>query len=78
VTISITLYAGGTIVLGPIDITDQATLAALLSSQTLLAQLLATDPFRDSGGNSQHGPHPVLLAHRGPRRTSLDFTIRSR
>ncbi len=44
VTISITLYAGGTIVAGPFDIADPATLTALLSSQTLLAQLLATDP----------------------------------
>ena len=44
VTLKITLYAGGTIVAGPIDITDPATLTALLSSQTLLAQLLATDP----------------------------------
>ena len=43
-TLKITLYAGGTLVSGPIDITDPATLTALLSSQTLLAQLLATDP----------------------------------
>ena len=44
VTISITLYAGGTLVAGPFDITNPATLTALLSSQTLLAQLLAADP----------------------------------
>lgn len=44
VTLTITLYAGGTIVAGPFDITDPTTLSALLSSQTLLAQLLATDP----------------------------------
>ena len=44
VTLTITLYAGGTIVAGPFDITDPATLSALISSQTLLAQLLATDP----------------------------------
>ena len=44
VTLKITLYAGGTLVAGPIDITDPATLTALLSSQTLLAQLLETDP----------------------------------
>ena len=43
-TLKITLYAGGTLVSGPIDITDPATLTALLSSQTLLAQLLETDP----------------------------------
>ncbi len=44
VTLTITLYAGGTIVAGPFDISDPTTLTALLSSQTLLAQLLATDP----------------------------------
>ncbi len=44
VTLTITLYAGGTVVAGPIDITDPATLSGLLSSPTLLAQLLATDP----------------------------------
>ena len=44
VTLTITLYAGGTLVAGPIDITDPATLSALLGSPTLLAQLLATDP----------------------------------
>ena len=44
VKLTITLYAGGTIVAGPFDITDPTTLSALLSSQTLLAQLLATDP----------------------------------
>ena len=44
VTLKITLYAGGTLVAGPFDITDPATLSALLASPTLLAQLLATDP----------------------------------
>ena len=44
VTLKITLYAGGTVVAGPIDITDPSTLSALLVSPTLLAQLLATDP----------------------------------
>ena len=43
-TLKITLYAGGTLVAGPFDITDPATLSALLVSPTLLAQLLATDP----------------------------------
>jgi parallel beta-helix repeat protein len=51
VTLKITLYAGGTVVAGPIDITDPATLAALLSSPTLLAQLLATDPAAILSGN---------------------------
>jgi parallel beta-helix repeat protein len=44
VTLTITLYAGGTVVAGPIDITDPATLSSLLSSPTLIAQLIATDP----------------------------------
>ncbi len=44
VTLTITLYAGGTIVAGPFDVTDPATLSGLLASPTLLAQLLATDP----------------------------------
>ena len=43
-TLKITLYAGGTLVAGPFDITDPATLSALLVSPALLAQLLATDP----------------------------------
>jgi hypothetical protein len=51
VTLKITLYAGGTVVAGPIDITDSATLAALLSSPTLLAQLLATAPGAILSGN---------------------------
>jgi parallel beta-helix repeat protein len=51
VTLKITLYAGGTVVAGPIDITDPATLDSLLSSPALLAQLLATDPAAILSGN---------------------------
>jgi hypothetical protein len=51
VTLKITLYAGGTVVAGPIDITNPATLDSLLSSPTLLAQLLATDPAAIQSGD---------------------------
>ncbi len=44
VTLKLTLLAGGTIVLGPVEITDPAAIASLLSSAVLWAQLLETDP----------------------------------
>ena len=44
VTLKLTLLSGGTIVLGPVEITDPAAVASLLSSAALWAQMLETDP----------------------------------